>query len=385
MLKIRGAHKGNKRVAVADVGSGSAGVAILSIEHGKPARVEAVHRVILPFEERTEEQTISGIIGALSESAEKALVETNTKSGSIQNVYAVIRVPWMRSKSIRAIKKFAGEERVSSAVISDLARAALTEEKDFDHKNLIEASIVRVELNGYATANPVGKHAHIVFLSTLVSECGTRIRVGVEETIARIFSSKAMLRSGTGALLAVLRERSVSHSDYLVVDMTSVATSMFAVHKGAPAHHVLVPEGTRTILKRVGGSRMPEETVTLMRMLAREHCEDAACIEVKTGMARAEQELSRVFGEAIGQLALHGRLPNTLVLSVDPVFADWLSGFFSRIDFTQFTITTQPFSVEALTPESLKNLVISSDPTKATDLGLLVAAALVNSELQITR
>ena len=116
-------------------------------------------------------------------------------------------------------------------------------------------------------------------------------------------------------------------------------------------------------------------------MAAHDHCEDKACEDIKNGMARAEQELIRIFGEAMARLATSRRLPNKLVLAVESDMADWLSHFFSRIDFTQFTVTTQPFSVEVLSAENLKNLVTASDSGKNVDSGLLVAAAFVNSEL----
>jgi len=378
MFGISFAHKGNRRVAVADIGSASAGVAIVSLTKGKPARIEALHRVTLPIEERSQEQSIAGITSALSEATTKVL-EAGKTLGPVQSVHAVIREPWVRSKTIRAVKKFPKDERVGKELIAQLAREALASETEFNHANLIEANVVRVELNGYPTAEPVGKEAHSVFVSAVVSECEPRIKSAVEEALARAFSSKTTCRSGTSALLSVLRERSRTHTDYLVLNMTGSATSMFVVHKGAPLEHVQIPEGTQTILKRVAGNKMPEETLSLIRMLAREQCEDAACDEIQAGMAKTEQELIRIFGEAIAKLAATQRLPNSMVLAIEPDLAHWFTSFFSRIDFTQFTITAQPFMVEVLAPEHL-NALVELSPHQNIDIGLMTAVGLVNSE-----
>ena len=382
MFSIPFSHKGGNRVAVADVGSGSAGVAILSFTQGEPAKIIAAHRITLPFEERAQEATTAGIISALNESAEKTLAAARTLGfGPVESSHAVIHAPWVRSKTVSAVKEFPSDQRVNAEEIAVLAKEALAGEKEFNHQDLIEANVVRVELNGYPTANPNGKYAHVIFASALVSECQSRIRNAVQETLGKVFSSQPKLHSGTNALLTLLRERSTSHTNYLIIDMADEATSLISVHKGTPIAHVLVPEGTRTILKRVAGKGMPEEASTLMHMLARDHCEDSSCEELKANMARTEQELVRVFGESFSNLAAPQKLPNTLVLVADSSMTEWLSLFFSRIDFTQFTLTTQPFSVEILTPEELQHFVVFNDPKKNSDLGLLVSSSFIESNL----
>ena len=379
MFGLPSPHTG-KRVAVADIGSGSAGVAILSIEKGKPARVLAAHRATLVLEERSSDATLAGVIAAVSESAEKAIAAEGARPGSIQRAYAIVRPPWVRSKTILARKTFPKEEKIHARMISDIAREALEAEKELDRANLIEANVVRVELNGYPTPHPEGKYAHSVQVSILATACEPRIKKAAQETLMLVSPTPPTLRSGTGALLSILRDRSAAHSDYLVVDMTSTGTAMFTVHKGTPFEHVLVPEGVHTILKRIAGDRLPEEAMTLMHMVARDHCDDAACEEIKAAMVRAEQELIKVYGEAMAKLASVRKLPNTLVLLAETDIAAWLSNFFSRIDFTQFTMTSQPFVVEILTPLDLEPLVMTKNAKKTWDVSLLVAAALVNSE-----
>ncbi len=381
MLGMGTSSPHGKIFAVADIGSGSASVAICAASHGRPARIISAQSTVLPIGDRKGDATMTGVIAALSESANKALTAAQaTKIGHIQNVYAIIRAPWTTSKAIRATKKFPTDEKINDAVINALAKEALGAEKDLDISKLLEASVVRVELNGYPTANPIGKHAHAVVVAAIASECDPRMKMAVEDTLSKVFSSKPALRSGTRTLLTVLRERSSAYADYLIVDMTSEATSIISVHKGTPMGHVVVAEGTRTILKRVAGKGLPEETLTLIRMLAQDHCEDSACEAVKEGMARAEQDLIKTFGEAMAKLVTVRRLPRNLVLSAELPMAEWLSHFFSRIDFTQFTITAQPFSVEILSAEDLSTLVATQ--SKTPDIGLMSAVALVNSDLR---
>jgi hypothetical protein len=202
----------------------------------------------------------------------------------------------------------------------------------------------------------------------------------IEASLQKVFPHLVpKFRSATWAAITVLRNRTDVTTDCFVVDITSEATNLFAIRDGVATEHLLVPQGSRSILKRVNESGMPEETLTKMRMLALEHCSDAACESLLASISHAEPELVRVFGEAIGTCAALRRLPGVLVLMVHPDMAPWLTRFFSRIDFAQFTSTSQPFVVSLLGSAELAALV---QPEKGlvVDPGLLLPCALVNIE-----
>jgi len=387
MFSLRSTHKREKIVVVADIGSGSAGVAIIAISPDLPARVIVAERSRLPFEERSVEATIAGITAQLSSAGEKALAAYAATSGAspISAAYAVIRAPWTRSKTIRAMSKFPEEQQVTDTLITETARAAFAApsesgEDEPDPANILETSIVRVELNGYPTARPKGKYAHTLGVSILVSDCDPRVRKNVVETVSRIFACPPpSLRSGTRALLSVLRESPAFPDDCLIVNMTSNATNLIVVTGGTAVRHTRIPEGVRSIVKRIGGTGLPEETLTLIRMVAHDQCEHEACKATSAAIARAEPELARIFGEAMGRIAATERLPNTLILAVQEDLAPWLSQFFSRIDFTQFTVTTQPFEAVMVTHKGISDMI--TVPAGMTpDPGLSVAGALVNIE-----
>ena len=384
MFSKRFRYARGKTVAVADIGSGSAGVAILSVRPGEPARIIAAERCVLPFENRDTDATISGVLAQLSAAGEKALAGYRARVGQdaapISKAYAIIRVPWTHSKTIRAGSQFPDDTLIEGEMVAGLARDALGKDTGFAQDRILEASIVRVELNGYPTAHPAGLRAHSINMGVLVSDCEPRIKSGVVEALSRTFScAPPALRSGTRALLAVLREAATLPKNCLIVDMTSEATNFIALRKGVATEQALVPEGVRSILKRIATTALPEETLSLMRLLETDRCEEATCMALKASLGRAEPELVRVFGEAIGTIAAVRRLPNTLVLYVQEDFSSWLVQLFSRIDFAQFTMTTRPFAPHALTNKSLESLVAYTSDVHP-DTGLCVGSALVNIE-----
>lgn len=366
--------------AVADIGSGSGGVCILATNGTTPAHIIAAQRCTLSFEERSEDATIAGIIGMLAEASQKAiaLAQKNTSVGALSGVYAVVRGPWTRSKTIRATTEIPEHTHVDGAMISKIAKDALAHDTQFDSANIMEAIVMRVELNGYATARPEGKHAETIAVSVLVSDVDPRLRTGILETLTRIFSVQPILRSGLRALLSTMRESSVLPKECVLVDITSEATHVVAIRKGVPAETAVVGEGKRSILKRLAGDKMPEEVLGLMRLLEEDTCESAACQALQASIAQVEPELVRVFGEAMSTLAARRRLPNPLIIAAHENLLPWLTRFFSRIDFSQFTVTTRPFVARAIDPEHLADII--DVPRDVSDRGLLIAASLVNIE-----
>jgi hypothetical protein len=138
----------------------------------------------------------------------------------------------------------------------------------------------------------------------------------------------------------------------------------------------------RTILQRVAPAGIPEETLALIRMIERDECSEPACEAIENAMARAEPEMVKTFGEGMAACVVQGRLPTRLLLLAHPDLALWLSKFFARIDFTQFTQTTQPFSVETLSLEELDAYVVPEKGV-ALDTGLALSCALVTLEAAV--
>ena len=146
--------------------------------------------------------------------------------------------------------------------------------------------------------------------------------------------------------------------------------------RGAAFEQRVVPEGVRTLLSRIAGEKTPEQVLTSLRMLERDASSTEEGETVQKAIALAEPELVRFFAEPIGQMAAPRRAANDLLLVPHADLEPWLKRLFSRIDFSQFTVTTLPFTVR--TPSSIN---VSRWVTGETaDDSLAVALALVNIE-----
>jgi len=376
-------HTSKKFVAVADVSSGSVGVAILAIEDNRPATVMHDAHTSLSLDERSVEATAAGTLKSLQEAGDKVLADFSGgphKGARISASYAIIGAPWTHSKTTRADSVFEKETRITNTTITSLAQKAIAEEKDFDRSNLLESSIVRVELNGYATGVPLGKTAHHISTVALISDCEPSIRTGTTETLQKLFPhTKPILRSSARALTAAFSIIPSISKESVIVDIRTQATTVLVVRDALVVNYSIVNEGIASILKRVSEKGVPEETLSTIRMVERDECADDTCKVMNDSMAHAEIELARVYGDALTKIATPVRLPPNLVLVTHPDLMPWLTTFFSRIDFNQCTITSQPFLVHGLESAQLGTCVVSESDAPI-DIGLLIASTLVNSE-----
>lgn len=380
MFGIHLKRGGEKVVAVVDIGSGSAGFALVAVPKSGPARLIAAKRSILPLEERTPAAIVSAIGSHLLETGQQVLAEYRKQGGPQPgSVYAVIRAPWTQSKTISARTTFPKPTKITGAMISKLAQEAMAGEtvpKDV----VLEAGVIRVEMNGYPTSEPEGKPCSELSVVALLSACDPSLRESVTNALQQLFGARRIImRSGIHAILSVMRGSPDMPEDYLVVDMASEGTNFMVVRDSVTTVHGSSAEGKTTILKRISTDGMMEHTLTLLRLIARGECHDPACDALNAAMAKVEPELVRVFGEVIAKLVSRQRLPNQLILATHDVLAPWLTTLFSRIDFAQFTTTTQPFTVRALKPADFAQRILPESNVH-TDSAMLTAAALVHIE-----
>ena len=380
MFGIHLKRGGEKIVAVVDIGSGSAAVAIIAVPKTGPVRLLAARRGILSLEERTPAAVVSAIAAHLLEVGQQVLAEYRKHGGpQPESVYAVIRAPWTRSKTVEARMVFPEMTRTSRDMIGKLAQQALSSESDFK-AGIIEAGIMRVKVNGYPTSKPEGRSGTNLSVAALISDCEPALRASVTSTLQQLFGARPVIvRSGVHAILSVMRDTPEVPKDFVVVDMASEGTNFMVVRDSITTDHGISNEGKTTILKRISADGMIENTLTLLRLVARGECHDPACDALNTAMAKAEPELVRVFGEVIAKLVSRERLPNHLILATHEDLAPWLTKLFSRIDFAQFTTTTQPFKVLPLSSADFGRWVLT-DGIVRVDTGMLIAATLVNIE-----
>ncbi len=270
---------------------------------------------------------------------------------------------------------------IRAAHLSKLAENALQAAPEVDRATLFEMATLSIRLNGYPTNAPEGKRAREVELFTIASATDPALRATAETAVHTAFpAARVQWRSATRTYASVLHHTAIGQ-DVTLVDLGVLATSVSVFREGIPAGERLIAEGLQSVLARVQGARPPEETLGLLRMLERDACADEACTALQTALAATEPELVKVFGEAFATLAGPKRLPSTLIIVAHPDIGPWLKHFFERIDFTQFTLTAQPFTTRIL---SIDDCAQWLQGDRGVDAALSLAASHALFELQST-
>jgi len=368
-------HKGT--VLIADVDDASVGVAL--VELGARARVIRSQRALLPIEQRSPDHSASAVAQLLGDSLEKVVTAhaADPKAPAIVGSYAVVRSPWIRFRTAQAEEEYESPTTITAPIIAELTKKALQQPSDIDSANRLESGVMHVYLNGYATGSPMGKRvtraAVTAYESSIVPDAK---RIVSEALLKTLPGREPVLRSSTSALLGVAAEYMPETQRSVLIDVGSSTTQCAVVLRESVTQTAMLSEGLATILTKIGDGKFPEQTLTQLRMLATDTCATDACKSLKDALARLEPELAKTFGEVFAKLSTERRLPNTVLLSAPAELSSWMAGFFSRIDFSQFTATLQPFTVELLTAEHISEGVewVGIQP----DTGLGIAAAYVN-------
>jgi hypothetical protein len=364
-----------KPVFIADIEDGSVGVALVTLAKGAAAEVHSSIRATLPIEERTTEQSAAAILQLLETTIGKLM---GAHPSVPHAVHVVLRAPWTRFRTTKAEETFAEARVITKDMIAELAKKALAAPSELDRGNILEAGVMQVFLNGYPTSAPLGKRAKSISLVAFESDITPAMKTGIVGVLGKAFPGRTpSIRSGMRAILTVMQEHLPDVHRFLLLDIGGTMTSCAIVRKESMTQYGTAKEGLSTILKRVAPAGLPEETLSMLRMLSTDACSTAACQTLKDSLARAEPDLVRAFGEVFAAMAATRRLPNAALLSAPAELTPWLQGFFSRIDFSQFTATTQPLTVETLSPEHMIDTVHWT-PGISPDTGIGIASSSVN-------
>ncbi len=352
-------------------------------------RVEAAGRTSIQLDDASGEQALSSAIQALPNLATQVVSAYQRRKGveTVQPTegYFFLHAPWVHAFGARVEGNLGSEKIIQEDMIRSLSREALKHMEGLDQSRFFEASVLRVDLDGYPTKKPEGKKASLVSVTALGADADPEARNAVMRAVSIAFPGRVWKeRSAVRAYTNIIAERIGDRREYLLVDIGSGSTDITAVRKSGLTDHIVVPEGLRTVLKRVTpADGLPEQTLSLLSMLVSDHCDEEACAPLRDALGRADSELARVFGEAFAALSKVRRLPNVLVLAAHPAIAPWFEQFFTRVDFGQFTVTTDHFSVERITPEHLSGNVAFVELSE-TDTGLALASAFIQLQEQST-
>jgi hypothetical protein len=238
--------KKERLVAVFDIGSGSVGGAIVSLDKEEK---ESIPRIIastrLNIESKSYPDTnfeafAKEMLFTLEQTARDLF---NFKKGAPEEIFCMLASPWYDSE-IRNIKKSnlkkVGLNKNQIDLLTKEELIKLNREynekykSDKDKRIVIEQYVSSFILDGQTKANPLGKKARNVEMDLVVSVSPKEIIKKIKEEIQKSFSvGKVDFMSFSSASYLAIRDNFVINKDtYFLVDISGQTTDITAIDRG---------------------------------------------------------------------------------------------------------------------------------------------------------
>lgn len=242
-------RKRSRTVVVIDIGSGSVGGAYAHYIEGETPIL--YYTVRIPVEPRGGEGIEAATRSALKH-VERRLVEEGaptlrreTGTGSADTVLAAIAAPWQEfqvvSRSIARPNPFI----FTKHTLDELLREIPDPESG---RVLAGTDVLATILNGYETANPIGRRTRKADVVMLASTLDMRIADAVRTSLQTAFHTHGLhIGAFLPAAYAVFKDLYPLQREFLMLDVSGAATDVALVRQGLFAGSETFYEGTLSL------------------------------------------------------------------------------------------------------------------------------------------
>lgn len=340
---------GERVVGVANIESSSVSFSIIKLHSARSATIPVTRYAELPLEERTSGQHLFALKQRLADITKAALSDyaASYRGRPPRKIYAVVHAPWATGNVVSASIRLPQDVYISDKIMEECAAKALAQaEKEGE---LLDVHQLPIMLNGYRTAHPEGKYAHLVEVAGLMSTCDVSIREEINKMFRDILpASRTVIHSGVRAVLEAIDTARPHLRDALCMHVSGEGTEVIVLRGGVVRDYIYIAEGLRSMLSRAFPDMRPEEARSTVRLMQRHEGSEIVAVQTEEALLKAEPDMAHAYGEGLANISAQLRLPTRVFLIASPDIASWLQKFFERIDFSQFTVTAQPFSVDLI-------------------------------------
>lgn len=238
-------------LVIFDIGSGSVGAAVISLEKNSKPYIKYVKRVPLPTKERIQARTlVTETLNAIKEIS----ADIRNERKHAHKIALVLSSPWhiSHTKTVSVTKD--EPFTITNSLINEITEAEtekITKEQDADLK-LVESNVANVKVNGYSTLLPQGKIANKLDLSLYVSLAPLSFLNKIENEIQKSFSVKSIsYHSFPFISLSTIQKIFHEDQDFIFIDIAGEITDVAAVRNGVMMGTASFPVGINTLVRKV--------------------------------------------------------------------------------------------------------------------------------------
>lgn len=363
--------KKDELVLVFDIGSSSVKAALFYMQQsGIPRIITTLREPILLEENISIERFLASTIQALENVAGQMYKKG---LGAPERIFCILSSPWHISQTrVIQVQKdipFVFTSRLADSLIQK--EVALVKEEYVkkypigDALRPIELKNIKVMLNGYETANPIGKKAVELQMTIYISMGPEEMLKRIEKTVVKYFSSRKTnsrikFSSFTMAVFAIVRDMYAHQENFLLINVGGEITDITLVKKNALHESTSFPLGINFMIRRVGGEMRCTlaEAKSLISLFKDGHAEATTETRLLPVIAGLKSEWLRKFQETLANLSNDISIPASIYITVDKDLADFFSEIIKTEQFNQYTLTESKFQIIFLNIQNLHGIAI---------------------------
>lgn len=254
---------------------------------------------------------------------------------------------------------------ITEKIISDLVAKEIDgfikEHKDsgflHNYNDVLEQKIMRVKLNGYDVADPVGKRANEVEISLYLSIAPKTVLSGLKRGFAEAFHHENVeFHTSLFSMFSTIRDIFHSASDYLIIDVAGETTEAAVIRGEMIEASLSVPFGTnhllRAIMKRF--STIYGEAESMVRLWSQGFLQTEIAEKVSVTAKEKGAEWRQSIKEVLKK-DFHGYVPHDFYLNSDDAFARSFQDFLIDADMPYMMSLGKPPEVKILETQMFEN------------------------------
>ena len=320
---------------VVDIGSGSAGAALVALSRsGKPKIIFSVREPI-PFQERLNAEKLPALMSAALEKVCAATQKDGlprmpalSTSGSSMLAEALITFcpPWYHSETkrlmIQNIKPFAFTRM--------LAESAMKKEADeFEGREnsakgevaVLDQKVLSAELDGYHAENAFGRRAIRAEFSAYLSFAPKAVLEDARATVMKHFSPKELCFTAFPLVeYGVLRDRLENGGDFIMIDIGRELTEIVLVKKGTLEESSTFPIGKNHLIRELmkDSKTTPEAAISSLSMIFKKMAESKTESKARASIGKISEKWKDGFKASLALLSNSHYIPSVFYLLTQP-------------------------------------------------------------------
>jgi len=379
---------------IIDIGSGSVGVAVVSVfQEIKPKILYTLRKEIKYLGGLNSKRFLFSVINAL----ETALAELQKDFlfEKINNIDCFFSSLWHLSQT-RVLKSEGGKDiKITRSLIEKMVddeeklfeSSQMKECGDMSLENIriIEKKIMQIKLNGYETPEPYSKKAKSLEVNLFMSSISENVAKVFEESIFRFFGDKEInYYTFTNAEFVVLRDINPTINDYIFLDVSGEITEVAIVKNGILFDSVSFPFGknsmVRELLKMLDTNK--EELISRISLYKSDKIIESPNIKFSEGIKNIMMKWHKLFDTSIKRLLFNISLPQVIFFMSDNDIGNLIYDFIKLYKFDNIDTLEKLTDIKFVDSEHL-NKYVEYEKQKQNDQFLSLEALFLKKVLEL--